>query len=566
MSLDVCAREATAWRTTPSPRRFYDTVRHLKPIQVVARLRLRVAPKRVDLGPPGKLRSHAGMWIPAIPRHNLRVGNNRFRFLNHEGMCAGREDWSDETQSRLWLYHLHYFDCLHDPAWADEEDKSLFVDRWIRENPPAQGVGWEPYPLSRRIVNWVKWHLPGRPLSGLQRHSLAVQMRFLRRRLEYHLLGNHLLANAKALVTGGLFFDGSEAEKWLEKGRRLWQSQIVEQVLADGGHYERSPMYHAAVLEDVLDLLNLCRTYEKEDTFRDSLAELARRMLVWKRCMIHPDGEIALFNDSAIGASPAFADLCHYAGRLGIPVQDQTREPASGRPVYLDQTGYVRLRAGDMLVILDVGEIGPEFQPGHAHADTFSFELSVGRQRVIVDSGTSSYEWSRERFRQRGTAAHNTVCVDDENSSEVWLSHRVARRAHVDQVQVRCVGGTQCVSAVHDGYRRLNGVGTHVRGWKSTDRCITIADRVDGHGSHLVGLSLLVHPDVAARQVSDREIVLTLPGGRAMDLSLDAQMTWRIEPGTWHPEFGKTIPCSSVCGQYHGSLPFTAENSIVLNR
>jgi uncharacterized heparinase superfamily protein len=91
--------------------------------------------------------------------------------------------------------------------------------------------------------------------------SLAVQVRWLRRRLEWHLLSNHLFANAKALMFGGAFFDGPEAGDWREGGLRILAREVPEQVLPDGGHFERSPMYHAILLEDMLDLLNLSRAF-----------------------------------------------------------------------------------------------------------------------------------------------------------------------------------------------------------------------------------------------------------------------------------------------------------------
>src|SRR5439155_4285503 len=127
--------------------------------------------------------------------------------------------------------------------------------------PPGFGAGGEPYPLSLRIANWSKWACSRFSLSGAAVHTLAVQARYLRGRLEHHLLGNHLLANAKALVFAGLFFDGDESKEWLDVGLGILERELTEQVLADGGHFERSPMYHSIVLEDILDLLAMGRVF-----------------------------------------------------------------------------------------------------------------------------------------------------------------------------------------------------------------------------------------------------------------------------------------------------------------
>lgn len=62
-----------------------------------------------------------------------------------------------ENASRLWNYHLHYFDDLVAVGWQERRKWHQHLIRdWIRKNPPGQGTGWEPYPLSRRVVNWIK--------------------------------------------------------------------------------------------------------------------------------------------------------------------------------------------------------------------------------------------------------------------------------------------------------------------------------------------------------------------------------------------------------------------------
>ncbi len=151
-------------------------------------------------------------------------------------------------------------------------------------------------------------------------HSLAVQVRYLRKPLEYHLLGNHLFANAKALTFAGLFFSGAEAEEWLAKGLILLQREIAEQILPDGGHFERSPMYHSIILEDILDLINLATVYPNRIpvTQIQTWRQTAQNMLAWLSTMIHPDGGIALFNDAALGIASTPAEINAYAERLTL--------------------------------------------------------------------------------------------------------------------------------------------------------------------------------------------------------------------------------------------------------
>ena len=146
---------------------------------------------------------------------------NRFRFLSEEHELASATDWNNADWPRLWTYNLHYFDDL-DSAGAPARASwhAALIDRWISENPAPLGAGWEPYCLSLRIVNWCRFAWSGGVLTPEATQSLAVQLRALNDQIEVHLLGNHLFANAKALVFGGLYFEGTEADRWLEIGSR----------------------------------------------------------------------------------------------------------------------------------------------------------------------------------------------------------------------------------------------------------------------------------------------------------------------------------------------------------
>src|SRR5690606_19918961 len=126
---------------------------------------------------------------------------------NRRGRLESPTDWNNPQREKLWLYNLHYFDDLN--AYGAEsrlEWHRRLIQRWIDENPPGVGNGWEPYPTSLRVVNWIKWDLRTRELGDEAINCLGLQLRWLRRRLEYHLMGNHLLANAKALIYGGIYF------------------------------------------------------------------------------------------------------------------------------------------------------------------------------------------------------------------------------------------------------------------------------------------------------------------------------------------------------------------------
>lgn len=412
----------------------------------------------------------------AVPeRAASLVGPTTWRLLTkqHDLAVIG---WDNPRVELLWRYNQHYFDDLNAVGADDRRTwQRELIQHWIKANPPGQGTGWAPYPTSQRIVNWVKYFIRGEPPEQDWLHSLAVQARWLERRLERHLLGNHLFVNAKALLFVGLYFQGAEAARWLAKGQRILRHELSEQVLADGAQFERSPMYHALALEDLLDVLNLIGARGPADpglqTLAITLRERAAAMLHWLRCLCHPGGTLARFNDCAEGIAPRTKLLERYAGALGV----LGAQPASQGLLHLQPSGYLRAARGPALALLDLAPIGPDHLPGHAHADTLCFELSVAGREIVVNRGTSVYGTGKRRQWERGTAAHNTVQIGAHDSSEVWAGFRVGRRARPGPV---LIDGWQ-VEGSHDGYTHLPGAPRHHRRWRLETDGLQVEDWLD---------------------------------------------------------------------------------------
>ena len=405
-------------------------------------------------------------------------------------------------------------------------------------------------------------------------------------------------------------------DEWLVKGLSIIGKEIPEQILPDGGHFERSPLYHSIILEDLLDLINLVGVYgfkiepvlknppviggseKRTGNGTDSRgkvvyklqqhveiwAESVQKMQTWLKAMCHPDREIAFFNDAAFDIAPKSKELEAYALRLGLA---EGVEPRSG-VTHLADSGYLRIEQGPAIVLIDVAAVGPDYLSGHAHADTLSFELSLWGQRVLINTGTSTYEEDPDREYQRGTSAHNTVVVNNENSSEVWSSFRVARRARPFDLRVSETEGEIVVSCAHGGYRRLKGKPVHRRTWwiskeplinSKPSHCerseaIQQSSKAKGYGlprhfaprnddvvilnQNLPKYQLVIqdtiegewrraaayyhfHPNVQIEEETEQGGVLRLTDG--------AGIRWKVENakaevvrGHYHPEFGLTIP------------------------
>lgn len=535
--------------------KYFHTLRYLKPSQVTNRL-LRIfikpVPKNISILP---LRKNKLNWIRPIAKHASFQPPFSFTFLNQTHSIQSKNDWDNSEWDKLWLYNLHYFDFLCiEKAQSRQDDQTALINKWTIENPPGSGNGWEPYPLSIRIVNWIKWHLNGNKHSEDALVSLAVQTRYLKKKIEYHLMANHLFSNGKALVFAGLFFAGKEAETWLKKGLSILIREILEQVLQDGGNYERSPMYHSIMLEDILDIFNIFRMFNHPAIGHDTIATIktiAAKMLLWLQAMCHPDNQIPLFNDSAFSIAPSSQQLSEYADHLGI--SHNKTSPAFND---LTETGYVSIKNKQFSLIIDAGDIGPDYQPGHAHADTLSFELSKGQRRLIVDSGTSTYSTGLERERQRGTAAHNTITIDGKNSSEVWGSFRVARRAKIVERSITENNGSYTITAAHNGYKRLKGTGLHRRTWIISPTKIIIKDYIEGSGLHTVEAHFHFHPELKINGI-DRSIIQLYSSSDMISLICDKQLSVSLQDSKYHPEFGLSVKNKKAICSAKVQLPFS---------
>ena len=533
--------------------RYWHTLRHLKPIQFYARIQFLLfglygSKACISIDHP-KIRQNIALWNSPIEADASLLGPRTFCLLNIKHELPPIGVWNDQSLQKLWLYNLHYFGDLSAKNASARFDwhKNLVTD-WITHNPPTDGNGWEPYPLSLRIVNWIKWSLAFKASMESKFHrkflqNLAMQSRWLVKRLEWHLLGNHLFANAKALIFSGIYFEGDEAQSWLNQGLEIVARELDEQVLEDGGNFERSPMYHAIFLEDLLDLINLAQAYPgciDLDTV-GYWRSVAKKMLIWLKGMTHPDGQISLFNDAAFGVAASCADLDEYALRLGID-RPQNSSGLSIDSVAVNSfkdSGYIRLSSKTAVAFLDVAPIGPDYLPGHAHADTLSFEISLFGQRAIVNGGTSRYGRGPERLRERQTISHSTVEINHQSSSEVWGGFRVARRAYPFDLGVVSDSNQALVSCSHNGYQRLAGKPIHRRTWVMHESGMEIRDAIQGP-YELAIARFIFHPSVVVSKVDLNAWQLQLPNGELISF-LIGNGSGQIESASYAPEFGKVM-------------------------
>ena len=238
---------------------YLNTVRHLKPSQIFYRIKRKIFREKVNFL-KFKVVEEAistGNPIKFIKKINTK---NESNFLNKKKLLKLPNDWS-EGNSKLWLYNLHYFDDLNSENCDIKRISSEnLLKNWISHNKNLNSIGWEPYPTSIRLVNFIKAWLSGFDFDDEVMVSIHQQAQYLRKNLEKDILANHYFSNIKALLFYSCMFDH---EKFFNFSLKEITREIDEQVLDDGGNYERSPMYHLLFLVDLLDIYNLLNSFQE---------------------------------------------------------------------------------------------------------------------------------------------------------------------------------------------------------------------------------------------------------------------------------------------------------------
>ena len=512
---------------------YLNTIRFLKVQQIFYRLKNILFKRKFINTSYEVVPRRSGAWKDCFINEERFSSDYQVKFLNSSKTLDFPSDWNKEYVSKLWLYNLHYFEDVL--SFNAKEKSSFYINLfnlWIDHNPAGHGVGWEPYPTSLRISNLLKAWLSGLDLEKDQLKSLFSQTSHLFNNLEKHLLCNHYFANLKALLFSGIIFQN---KRWTEYSIKELEKEITEQILPDGEHFELSPMYHSLILVDILDIYNLSLSFPNElDSLRKALKKKIPKMLNFLELMSHPDGEISFFNDSVFGIAPSKENIENYGRSLSFEPKKLYTSKAC---VHKLGSGYISAYLNKTKIIFDAANIGPEYNPGHGHADTLSFELSIGNERVFVNSGISHYENNKLRVMQRGTASHNTVEINDSNSSQVWHSFRVANRASIISRSVQMQDDTISINAEHDGYKRLLYGANHNRNITLKRNEFSIKDNIIGSFKS-AKVRFYFHPNLKVKMENNN---LKIKGKR-FEISSDLKCKKaKLISSNWNPEFGKSL-------------------------
>ena len=514
--------------------------RHVPPRQIARRLQLTMRRRYERILKPslaaGPVERQADPPLPLFPPRRGMLdrsgGQIRIRLLGgaypiDPALGSGFDPARERRLLRMTLHYMEYLEEAEDPEFC------AWVRGWISANPPysveAVSDAWSAYALSLRVVVWMQQlaaragRLPTDVVEEAEL-SLAEQLVYLDRHLETDIGGNHLIKNIKALLWGSAYFQGPAAKHWRHRGIALLERELRRQILPDGVHFELSPAYHGQVFAD---LLEICRAVAGAGGI-EALDEALKRAAPAVADLCHPDGAIAQFGDSGLSMAyrPALS-LDAFAALYG-------KAPAP-RPVFaFPDAGYYGLRSDGDYLVVDAGRIGPDALPGHAHADAFSFEWSVGGQRLVVDQGVFEYVAGAKRQWSRSTAAHNTVAVEGADQADFFGDFRRGARARVEVVSHSQSNNGFALEARHDGFRRLAGGPIHTRRFEASPTRVRITDQLDKSWPGAAALMLFA-PEATVRQVTGRELLVTC--GPAM-ARITGSADFQLEEAIWWPDLG----------------------------
>ncbi len=597
--------------------RWYRTIRHIPPRQLAQRVRFEIVRRSLPRLPHPLRRSLAvGNPIPVPPLRrdylnalelsglpNLFAPPQKtytLTFLNESRELDFPVTWNSPDYPRLWQFNLHYFDWIREvliEAYQQGEigQHSLsqlkhFISDWITANPLCSFDGWHPYTTSLRIVNWT---FVTRAIPILAEPetiaSLWTQVKYLDRNKEYFAGGNHLLENLRGLIIGGLNFDCPSADVIVRSALDQLIQQLAIQILADGGHYERSPMYHLIVMNLVAESV-VC-LYSAGWSVPDTIFATLRSMLQFAQGIRLSNGAYPLWNDAAYNiinpldeVTSWVSQLLEYppthhtdalhdrllssAGKqfktqnLKLKTEVHSPLPSFDRSNFPDSGYYILRHPSGIELAFDCAPPCPNELPPHAHADCLTIDLYFKGQPVIVDTGTSQYSSGFVRSYERSTLAHNTIALAKpvrtpqgmtfitQDQSEVWGSFRVGHKAQPLAVQSGQAQGWQWVSAAHNGYARAPLNAIHQRWVGLGTEAIVILDTLDTALSTQYTSSFHFAPELDLNYNQDAgeyscQLETTSLHIKILGLTSEDEVKWLSADtsNSWYaPEFGVRIP------------------------
>jgi len=456
---------------------------------------------------PADLRLIPPRLRPGDIARGKSVLKGEFMLLSHPCQL-GDKPWRHVPLNPAHAGALHGFSWLGDLIALGSDDALRLarhhVKGWTENFGRWDALSWRPDVVGARLSAWLTAYpalvRDNEKTQYIMLGSMMAQARHLGRSLGSAPADGRAFDALKGLVEASICLPG--ADPMLDAALKALGREIQRQISADGGQIERNPSLQLSILETCLEIRALLVAAHIETP--TELQGAIDRMVPMLRAFRHGDGRLALFNGSC------------EDDRSHIDIILSHTEVRGKALTSAPHTGFQRLSAGKTVIIADTGR--PE--PGrNTHAGTLSFEMSHGKDRIIVNCGAKPGEDPDWRNAMRATAAHSTLIADETNSLEFLDGDRIGTGPGNVQCKRKEADGALWLETSHDGYSATLGL-RHLRNLflDAEGDDLRGEDILEGTGGQQFAVRLHLHPDVHASQAAGGTVLLKLAGGSGWQL------------------------------------------------
>jgi uncharacterized heparinase superfamily protein len=487
--------------------------------------------------------------------HPCKLNNNGEQLLlNH---VVPLKNWQT-SHDELINFHIQYMDVIHSLPQRSAEE---LITHWISHNPPLSGSGWHPYPVSRRLINWViffqRHHI--KQLSKNISKSIAQQLMVLNAIPEKHLLGNHLIANASALIICGVLLDQPLN---IQSGCKILRGQLAEQFYEDGCHYERSIMYHISVLQDLWNCFNCLTRYTTTSTKTTSIitktvAQLEERLKKGGEFLerITHNNSFPHFGDSAEKMTLQPEQLIKL-----LHTQFNRKKMIPSEKLTHFKSGYLMYKSDSKYIVFNCGPLGPNYLVGHGHSDLLSFEYWEKGCKIISDSGTYSYQGVHRPYF-RSINAHSTLSIENKDIHQLWSNFKVGNRTH--PISAQCDTDEMSMSGSHKGFKKQKTLITRKIWCAPSESNLKITDTINSPPNTFYKSYFHIHHIFSEYTIKENTVIFSSPDGKIVTIETDPQCQIKIENGMESTELYKKTPRFVLCCFGHTGSKTTHLNTII---
>jgi len=557
-----------------------------------------------------EIRSH----IPSLKKEKTiraaeDIVHRRFTFRGQDQIVLDPVDWKySPIEGPDWTADLNrhfFFSQLGFAYWYTEDSRFAhsFIELssdWIETNINQLGkFPWDdPFEVAARVNAWI-WayflflHCPdwNAKSHGQFLSALGKLTEYLCQTIEYHAPGNHILLEAKALVLcAELFYEFKGSQRWARKAWRILKREVKVQICSDGVHAERSTMYHRMIAGELSELMLFC--HRNNISKLENFDKIIYKMAEFEAWISSTNGFMPLFGDAFLKdtyyrfSAPVIVSVLNHDDRisssllnkheqtlwlLGVNLRDVSLYPHhnllfKGNAKAFKQGGYFVSRSNwnhkASILVWDCGPVGYTSNPYHSHLDTLSFNLVLEGEPFLIDPGAEEQDIEIDRYL-RGTAAHNTVLIDEENQSILAKRNDVWSPAQPHVILWDSISECDVMIGSHNGYKRLPQSVVHTRTIISMrHEYWLIFDQIEGEGRHKIEQKFHIAPDTVVEWDKEMQKLVFMKNSvelliipiRPSSNDLNCTKT-KIENGLAELEYGRLQKILVINNYYDGLVP-----------